>query len=139
MTIEERQEELIEEFSMFDDWMEKYEYIIDLGKEIDGIEDPFKTEDHLVKGCQSRVWLVPSEKEGRLFFDADSDAIITRGIVGMVVRILSDATPQEIIAADLFFVDRIGLKEHLSPTRSNGLVSMIKKIKTYALAYSVKA
>ena len=139
MTINERQDELIEEFSMFDDWMEKYEYIIDMGKDVEGIAESFKTEDNLVRGCQSRVWLVPSQEENRLHFEADSDAIITKGIVGMVVRVLSDSTPEEILNADLYFVDRIGLKEHLSPTRSNGLVSMIKKIKTYALAYTAKA
>jgi cysteine desulfuration protein SufE len=139
MTIAERQNELIDEFAMFDNWMEKYEYIIDLGKDVEGISEEKKSDDYLVKGCQSRVWLIPSEKEGRLHFEADSDAIITKGIVGMVVRVLSDATPQEILDSDLFFVDKIGLKEHLSPTRSNGLVSMIKKIKTYALAYTAKA
>jgi cysteine desulfuration protein SufE len=139
MTIEQRQNELIEEFSLFDDWMEKYEYIIDMGKDVEGLSEDQKSEDNLVKGCQSRVWLVPTEQEGKLHFGADSDAIITRGIVGMLVRVLSDATPQEILDAELFFVDKIGLKEHLSPTRSNGLVSMIKKVKTYALAYTAKA
>lgn len=139
MTIQERQNELVEEFSMFEDWMEKYEYIIDLGKEVKGIEEAQKSDDNLVRGCQSRVWLLPSNVDGKLHFEADSDAIITKGIVGMVVRVLSDSSPKEILDADLFFVDKIGLKEHLSPTRSNGLVSMIKKIKTYALAYSAKA
>jgi len=138
MTIQERQNELIEEFALFDDWMEKYEYIIDLGKEVAGLNDDQKSEDNLVRGCQSRVWLLPSFEDGKLHFEADSDAIITKGIVGMVVRVLSDATPKEILDAKLFFVDKIGLKEHLSPTRSNGLVSMIKKIKTYALVYSAK-
>lgn len=139
MTINERQDELIEEFAMFDDWMEKYEYIIDMGKDVPGIDEALKSEDYLVKGCQSRVWLIPSNENGMLHFEADSDAIITKGIVGMVVRVLSDSTPNEILESDLYFVDKIGLKEHLSPTRSNGLVSMIKKIKTYALAYSAKA
>ncbi|MBD81138.1 MAG: Fe-S metabolism protein SufE [Crocinitomicaceae bacterium] len=138
MTINERQDELVEEFSMFDDWMEKYEYIIDLGKEVEGLEEPKKTEEFLVKGCQSRVWMIPAFSQGKLHFEADSDAIITKGIVGMVVRVLSDNTPAEILDADLYFVDKIGLREHLSPTRSNGLVSMIKKIKTYALIYSAK-
>jgi len=138
MTIKERQEELIEEFSIFEDWMEKYEYIIDLGKDIDGVNEEDKSEDFLVRGCQSRVWLIPSFEEGKLRFKADSDAIITKGIVGMVVRVLNDSTPKEILDEELFFVDKIGLKEHLSPTRSNGLVSMIKKIKMYALAYSAK-
>lgn len=139
MSINERQDELIEEFSMFDDWMEKYEYIIDLGKDVEGISEELKSEDYLVKGCQSRVWLIPSKDGEKLHFLADSDAIITKGIVGMVVRVLSDATADEILKSDLYFVDKIGLKEHLSPTRSNGLVSMIKKIKTYALAYSANA
>ena len=139
MTINERQDELIEEFTMFDDWMEKYEYIIDLGKDVEGIAEADKSEDYLVRGCQSRVWLIPSKEKETLHFQADSDAIITKGIVGMVVRVLSNSTADEILKSDLYFVDRIGLKEHLSPTRSNGLVSMIKKIKTYALAYSAKA
>jgi cysteine desulfuration protein SufE len=139
MTINERQDELIEEFTMFDDWMEKYEYIIDLGKDVEGIAEADKSEDYLVRGCQSRVWLIPSKKKETLHFQADSDAIITKGIVGMVVRVLSNSTADEILKSDLYFVDKIGLKEHLSPTRSNGLVSMIKKIKTYALAYSAKA
>ncbi|MAZ36693.1 SufE family protein [Salibacteraceae bacterium] len=139
MTINERQDELIEEFTMFDDWMEKYEYIIDLGKDVEGIAEADKSEDYLVRGCQSRVWLIPSKEKETLHFQADSDAIITKGIVGMVVRVLSNSTADEILKSDLYFVDKIGLKEHLSPTRSNGLVSMIKKIKTYALAYSAKA
>lgn len=138
MTIKERQEELIEEFSIFEDWMEKYEYIIDLGKDVDGVNEDDKLEDYLVRGCQSRVWLIPAFEEGKLHFKADSDAIITKGIVGMVVRVLNDSTPKEILDEELFFVDKIGLKEHLSPTRSNGLVSMIKKIKMYALIYSAK-
>tara|TARA_B110000240_G_C13465297_1_gene438480 strand:- start:252 stop:671 length:420 start_codon:yes stop_codon:yes gene_type:complete len=138
MTIKERQEELIEEFSIFEDWMEKYEYIIDLGKDVDGVNEDDKLEDYLVLGCQSRVWLIPEFEEGKLHFMADSDAIITKGIVGMVVRVLNDSTPKEILDEELFFVDKIGLKEHLSPTRSNGLVSMIKKIKMYALIYSAK-
>jgi len=124
---------------MFDDWMEKYEYIIDLGKDVEGIAEADKSEDYLVRGCQSRVWLIPSKEKETLHFQADSDAIITKGIVGMVVRVLSNSTADEILKSDLYFVDKIGLKEHLSPTRSNGLVSMIKKIKTYALAYSAKA
>ena len=139
MTINERQDELIEEFTMFDDWMEKYEYIIDLGKDVEGIAEADKSEDYLVRGCQSRVWLIPSKEKETLHFQADSDAIITKGIVGMVVRVLSNSTADEILKSDLYFVDKIGLKEHLSPIRSNGLVSMIKKIKTYALAYSAKA
>ena len=108
MTINDRQDELIEEFSMFNDWMEKYEYIIDLGKDVPGIDEALKSEDYLVKGCQSRVWLIPSNENGTLHFEADSDAIITKGIVGMVVRVLSDSTPNEILESDLYFVDRIG-------------------------------
>ena len=113
--------------------------IIDLGKDVEGIAEADKSEDYLVRGCQSRVWLIPSKEKETLHFQADSDAIITKGIVGMVVRVLSNSTADEILKSDLYFVDKIGLKEHLSPTRSNGLVSMIKKIKTYALAYSAKA
>jgi len=109
MTISDRQKELIEEFSIFEDWMEKYEYIIDLGKDVEGVKEEDKSEDNLVRGCQSRVWLVPSFEEGKLHFEADSDAIITKGIVGMVVRVLSDSTPQEILDSELFFVDQIGL------------------------------
>ncbi|MFT6441922.1 MAG: cysteine desulfuration protein SufE [Salibacteraceae bacterium] len=139
MSINERQDELIEEFSMFDDWMEKYEYIIDMGKDVSGLTEELKSDDYLVRGCQSRVWLIPAQENGILQFQADSDAIITKGIVGMVVRVLNNSSADEILKSDLYFVDKIGLKEHLSPTRSNGLVSMIKKIKTYALAYSAKA
>lgn len=138
MNIQERQEEVIEEFSMFDDWMDKYEYIISLGKELPLIDDAQKTEENLIKGCQSRVWLAADLKDGKVQFTADSDAVITKGIISLMIRVLSDATPTEITDSDLFFVDQIGLKEHLSPTRSNGLVSMIKQMKMYALAYQAK-
>jgi cysteine desulfuration protein SufE len=134
MTIDDIQDELIEEFSFFNDWMEKYEYIIQLGKELPLIEDQYKTDDNLIRGCQARVWLHADHKEGKIIFTADSDAIITKGLVSMVVRILSDHTPEEITKAELYFIDKIGLKEHLSVTRSNGLVSMIKQMKMYALA-----
>lgn len=138
MSIKERQEEVIEEFSMFDDWMDKYEHIISLGKELPLIDEAQKKDENLIKGCQSRVWLAADLKDGKVQFTADSDAVITKGIISLMIRVLSDATPTEIIEADLFFVDEIGLKEHLSPTRSNGLVSMIKQMKMYAIAYQAK-
>ena len=134
MTINETQDELIDEFSLFSDWMEKYEHIIQMGKELPLIEDQYKREENLIRGCQARVWLHPEVKNGKIYFTADSDAIITKGLVSMVVRVLSDHTPAEIVAAELYFVDRIGLKEHLSMTRSNGLLSMIKQMKMYAVA-----
>lgn len=134
MTINEIQDDLIEEFSLFGDWMEKYEHIIQMAKELPLIDDAFKTDENLIKGCQARVWLHPEFREGKVFFTADSDAIITKGLVSMVVRILSNHEPKEIVNAELFFVDRIGLKEHLSMTRSNGLLSMIRQMKLYALA-----
>lgn len=139
MTINEIQDELVDEFSLFSDWMEKYEYIIQLGKELPLIDPQYKTEENLIKGCQSKVWLHADYREGKVFFTADSDAIITKGLVGMVVRVLSGHTPEEITNADLYFVDKVGLKEHLSITRSNGLVSMIKQMKMYALALRTKA
>ena len=139
MTINEIQDELVDEFSLFSDWMEKYEYIIQLGKELPLIDPQYKTEENLIKGCQSKVWLHADYREGKVFFTADSDAIITKGLVGMVVRVLSGHTPEEITSADLYFVDKVGLKEHLSITRSNGLVSMIKQMKMYALALRTKA
>lgn len=138
MSIQERQEEVIEEFSMFDDWMDKYEYIISLGKELPLIDESEKKEENLIKGCQSRVWLAAELEDGKVKFTADSDAVITKGIISLMIRVLSDASPKEITESDLFFVDQIGLKEHLSPTRSNGLVSMIKQMKMYALAYQAK-
>ena len=138
MTINEIQDELIDEFSLFGDWMEKYEYIIQLGKELPLIDPQYKKEENLIKGCQSQVWLHADFQDGRVLFTADSDAIITKGLVGMVVRVLSGHTPAEIVHSDLYFVDRIGLKEHLSVTRSNGLLSMIKQMKVYALALQSK-
>jgi cysteine desulfuration protein SufE len=137
-TMKETEEELIQEFEMFDDWMDKYNYIIELGKELPMIDPQYKTEEYLISGCQSQVWLHPEMKDDKLFFTADSDAIITKGIVNLLIRVLSGHTPQEILDNDLSYLDVIGLKNHLSPTRSNGLASMIKQIKLYALACSAK-
>lgn len=139
MTINEIQDELIDEFSFYGDWMEKYEYIIQLGKELPLINDEYKKDENLIRGCQAKVWLHADFKDGKIFFTADSDAIITKGLVSMVIRVLSEHTPEEITKADLYFVDKIGLKEHLSVTRSNGLLSMIKQMKLYALAMQQKA
>jgi cysteine desulfuration protein SufE len=138
MTIQETGQEIIGEFEMFDDWMGRYEHIIELGRSLPLIEEKYKTEDKLIKGCQSRVWLHSELNRGKVNFTADSDAIITKGLVALVIRALSGHTPDEIINADLGFIDSIGLKEHLSPTRSNGLVSMIKQMKLDALAYKAK-
>jgi cysteine desulfuration protein SufE len=134
LTIQEIQEEIIEEFAFFDDWMEKYEYIIDLGKNLPLIDAQYKTEAHLIKGCQSQVWLHAANKAAKVSFTADSDAIITKGIIALLIRVLSDQSAKDIAEADLYFIDKIGLKEHLSPTRSNGLVSMVKQMKLYGLA-----
>ena len=134
MNINKIQEELVEEFSYLGDWMDKYEHIIQLGKELPLIDEDYKKDENLIKGCQAKVWLHADYKEGKIFFTADSDAIITKGLVSMVIRILSNHTPDEIVHSDLYFVDKLGLKEHLSVTRSNGLVSMIKQMKMYALA-----
>lgn len=137
MSIEARQQEVVEEFGMFGDWMQKYEYIIELGKELPLITEDQKTEDNLIKGCQSRVWLhAEQNSDGHVIFTADSDAIITKGMAALVVRVLSDAPAAEIVNANLHFVNDIGLHEHLSPTRSNGLASMIKQMKMYALAFA---
>jgi len=138
MTIEEEENSVIDEFSVFEDWMDKYEYIIDLGKSLQIIDESGKTDENLIKGCQSRVWLSSRYEDGRIFFAADSDAIITKGIIALLVRVYNGRTPEEILSSDFSFVEKIGLKENLSPTRANGLVSMIKQIKNYALAYSVK-
>lgn len=132
--VAERQEEIIEEFSMFEDWMQKYEYLIELGKDLPLIDEQFKTDDNLIKGCQSRVWLHADQSDGKIHFTADSDAIITKGMIALMIRVLSGLTPKEIATADLYFVNAIGLTDHLSPTRSNGLVSMIKQMKVYAIA-----
>ena len=138
MKIETIQNELIEEFSMFDDWMERYEYMIELGKSLPLIDTKYKTDENIIKGCQSKVWLHSEFKNEKVIFSADSDAIITKGIVAVLVRVFSNQSPQEILSANTDFIDAIGLKEHLSPTRANGLVSMIKQIKMYALAYQTQ-
>ena len=136
--IQEKQEEIIDEFSMFDDWMQRYEYMIDLGKSLPLIEDEYKTDDNIIKGCQSRVWVKADYQDNKVVFKADSDAIITKGIVAILIRVFSGQKPEDIAKADTQFIDEIGLKEHLSPTRANGLVSMIKQLKAYALAYMSK-
>ncbi|SRX52395.1 SufE family protein [Aequorivita sp. CIP111184] len=138
MTIEAIQEELIDEFSMFEDWMQRYEYMIDLGKSLPLIDENLKTDDKLIKGCQSKVWLNSEIHDGKITFTADSDAIITKGIIAILVRVFSNQKPQAILDANTHFIDEIGLKEHLSPTRANGLVSMIKQMKMYALAYQTQ-
>jgi cysteine desulfuration protein SufE len=138
MNIKEIQDEIVDEFSMFDDWMQRYEYIIDLGKNLPLIKDEFKTEDNIIKGCQSKVWLQGEQNEDRVVFTADSDAILTKGIIAILIRTFSNQKAADIIAADMGFIDEIGLKEHLSATRANGLVSMIKNIKMYALAFNAK-
>jgi cysteine desulfuration protein SufE len=135
MTIEEAQQEITEEFSLLEDWMDKYEHIIELGRELDAMADEHKTEDNLIKGCQSRVWLHADAQDGQLRFSADSDAIITKGLVALMVRVLSNQDPKEVASADLWFIDKIGLTEHLSPTRSNGLLAMVKQMKLYGLAF----
>ena len=138
MTINEIQDEIIEEFSGFDDWMDKYQLLIDLGNEQEPLEDRYKTEQNLIDGCQSRVWLVADMEDQVIRFRAESDALIVKGIVSLLIRVLSGHTPQEILDADLYFIEEIGLKEHLSPTRSNGLVAMVKQMRSYALAFSLK-
>ena len=136
MTINEIQDEIIEEFSGLDDWMDKYQLLIDLGNEQEPLAEQYKIEQNLIDGCQSRVWLQADYADGKIHFSAESDALIVKGIVSLLIRVLSDHTPQEIIDADLYFIEEIGLKEHLSPTRSNGLLAMVKQIKMYALAFS---
>lgn len=138
MTINEIQNNIIEEFSFFDDWMDKYNLLIDLGKELPVIDPKFKVKDFLIEGCQSKVWLHPEYDGKRITFTADSDAIITRGIVALLIKVLSDRTPDEIIATDLYFIDKIGLRQNLSPTRSNGLLSMVRQIKLYAMAFNAR-
>lgn len=138
MNIKEIQEEIIDEFSMFDDWDERFQYVIDLGKSLPLIDEQYKTEDNIIKGCQSKVWLHADEEEGKLIFTADSDAIITKGIIAVLIRAFSHQNAKDILDADTTFIDQIGLKEQLSPTRANGLVSMIKQIKLYALGFEAK-
>ena len=138
MSIQEIQEEIIEEFAMFEDWMQRYEYMIDLGKSLPLIAAEFKTDDNIIKGCQSKVWVHAELKDNELEFTADSDAIITKGIIAILIRVFSNQHPKDILASDTSFIDQIGLKEHLSPTRANGLVSMIKQIKMYAIAFQTQ-
>jgi cysteine desulfuration protein SufE len=138
MSIQEIQAEIIDEFSMFDDWMQRYEFIIDLGKSLPLIEEQYKTEDNIIQGCQSKVWVHGELADDNIVFTADSDAILTKGIIAILIRVFSNQKPADILEANTDFIDDIGLKEHLSPTRANGLVSMIKQIKMYALAYSQK-
>ncbi|TVR73555.1 MAG: SufE family protein [Marinilabiliales bacterium] len=139
MDIEKVQEEIVDEFGLFDDWMDKYNYLIELSKSLPVIDEKHKKPEYLIEGCQSRVWLHAGMDDGKVVYTADSDAVITKGIIALLIRVLSDRKPDEIIDNDLWFIDRIGLKENLSPTRSNGLVSMIKQMKLYALAYKVKS
>ncbi len=138
MTLNEVQDRIIEDFSMFEDWMDKYQQLIELGKDLPPIDEKKRTESYLIKGCQSKVWLDAELENGKIFFTADSDAIITKGIVALLIQVLNQRTPREIIDVELYFIDKIGLKENLSPTRSNGLVSMVKQMKLYALAYQSK-
>ncbi|WP_370390193.1 SufE family protein [uncultured Winogradskyella sp.] len=138
MTIEEVQNEIIDEFSMFEDWEERYQYMIDLGKTLPLIDEKYKTDDHIIKGCQSKVWVHAEMDKDKVKFTADSDAIITKGIIAILIRVFSNQSPQDIIEANADFIDKIGLKEHLSPTRANGLVSMIKQLKMYAIAYQTQ-
>jgi cysteine desulfuration protein SufE len=138
MTINETQDQIIEEFSIFSDWMDRYQQLIDLGNELSPIDEKKRTDQHLIKGCQSKVWVDANLIDGKLLFEADSDAIITKGIVALLIRVLNNKSPQDILDADLYFIDKIGLKENLSPTRSNGLLAMIKQMKLYALAYKTK-
>lgn len=138
MTINEIQDEVVEEFGGLDDWMDKYQLLIDLGSELKPLDARYKTESNLIDGCQSRVWLQADCKDGRLVFAAESDALIVKGIIALLIRVLSSHTPDEILGADLYFIDRIGLRDHLSPTRSNGLLAMVKQIRMYALAFKAK-
>ena len=138
MTINELQNNVIEEFADFDDWMDKYALLIDLGNSLPPLEEKYKTESNLIEGCQSRVWLQTDYVDGKILFKGESDAVIVKGIVSLLISILSDHTPQEILDADLYFIEKIGLKEHLSPTRSNGLVAMVKQMRMYALAFRTK-
>jgi cysteine desulfuration protein SufE len=139
MTINEVQDSIIDDFSLFDDWMDKYNLLIDLGKDLPVIDPKFKVKDFLIEGCQSKVWLHPEYNGKKITFTADSDAIITRGIVALLIKVLSDRTPQEIITSDLYFIEKIGLRQNLSPTRSNGLLSMVRQMKLYSMAFDAKS
>ena len=138
MTINEAQDEIIGEFSVFDEWLDKYEYLIELSGSLPAIGEEHRNEQFLIRGCQSRVWVDAELRDGKIYFTADSDAIITKGIIALLIRVLNGRTPQEIVGSDLYFIDRIGLRENLSPTRANGLLAMIKQMKLYALAYQNK-
>ncbi|ATA67879.1 Fe-S metabolism protein SufE [Capnocytophaga cynodegmi] len=138
MSIQQIQNEIVEEFSFFDDWMQRYEYLIELGKSLPLIDDTYKTDDYTIKGCQSKVWLFANLQDGKVVYTADGDAIITKGIVALLIRVFSNQKPEDIVKANTAFIDQIGLKEHLSPTRANGLVSMIEQMKQYALVYQLK-
>lgn len=138
MTINEAQDAVIEEFEEFDDWMDRYQMLIDLGNDLAPLEEKYKNEQNLIDGCQSRVWLQCDYVEGHLVFTADSDALITKGIIALLIRVISGHTPKEIMDADLYFIEKIGLRQHLSPTHSNGLLSMVKQIKAYSIAFSTK-
>lgn len=138
MEIKAIQEEIVDEFAMFDEWDERYQYVIDLGKTLPLVDGQYKTEENIIKGCQSKVWLHGEAKDGKVIFTADSDAILTKGIIAILIRVFSNQSPEAILQADTAFIDEIGLKEHLSPTRANGLVSMVKQIKMYALAFQAK-
>jgi len=138
MTLNEVQDRIVEDFSMFDDWMDRYQQLIELGKDLPPIDEKKRTESYLIKGCQSKVWLDADLKDGKIYFTADSDAIITKGIVALLIQVLNERTPKEIIEADLYFIDKIGLKENLSPTRSNGLVAMVKQMRLFAIAYQAR-
>lgn len=138
MTINEMQDEIIAEFSEFDDWMDRYQLLIDLGNEQQPLDEKYKTDQNLIEGCQSRVWLQADEEDGKIIFKAESDALIVKGIIALLIKVLSGHTPDEIIDADLYFIPRIGLQEHLSPTRSNGLLAMVKQMRMYALAFKAK-
>ncbi len=137
-TINELQDEVVEEFNEFTDWMDKYQMLIDLGNDLEPLDEKYKNEQNLIDGCQSRVWLQCDYVDGKLIFTADSDALITKGIIALLIQVLSGHTPQEILDADLYFIDKIGLRQHLSPTRSNGLLAMVKQVKSYAIAYKAK-
>lgn len=138
MTINEIQDNIIEEFSVFDDWMDKYGLLIDLGNSLAPLDEKYKNENNLIEGCQSRVWLHAEYNDGKVYYQGESDAVIVKGIVSLLINVLSDHTPEEILNADLYFIDKVGLKEHLSPTRSNGLVAMLKQMRMYALAFQAK-
>ncbi|MDR1120904.1 MAG: SufE family protein [Dysgonamonadaceae bacterium] len=138
MIINDIQDEIIEEFAVFDDWMDKYAYLIELGNSLSPLDEKYKTSNNLIEGCQSRVWLQADYVDGNILFSAESDALIVKGIVSLLIRVFSNQTPEDILATDLYFIEKVGLREHLSPTRSNGLVSMVKQIKLYAIAFKMK-